>query len=42
MKVKVESENFGLKLNIQKMQIMAYGPINSWGRKELDITERLK
>ena len=30
MKVKVESENFGLKLNIQKMQIMAYGPITSW------------
>ena len=30
MKVKVESENIGLKLNIQKMKIMAYGPITSW------------
>ena len=31
MKVKVESEKVGLKLNIQKMKIMASGPINSWG-----------
>ena len=30
MKVKVESENLGLKLNIQKMKIMASGPITSW------------
>ena len=30
MKVKVESENVGLKLNIQKMKIMASSPITSW------------
>ena len=30
MKVKVESEKAGLKLNIQKMKIMASGPITSW------------
>ena len=30
MTVKEESENFGLKLNIQKMKIMASGPITSW------------
>ena len=30
MKVKEESENAGLKLNIQKMKIMASGPITSW------------
>ena len=30
MKVKVESENVGLKLNIQKMNIMVSSPINSW------------
>ena len=30
MKVKEESENVGLKLNIQKMKIMATGPITSW------------
>ena len=30
MKVKVESEKDGLKLNIQKMKIMASGPITSW------------
>ena len=29
-KVKVESEKVGLKLNIQKMKIMASGPIASW------------
>ena len=29
-KVKVESEKVGLKLNIQKMNIMASGPIISW------------
>ena len=30
MKVKVESEKVGLKLNIQKMKIKASGPITSW------------
>ena len=30
MKVKKESEKFGLKLNIQKTKIMASGPIASW------------
>ena len=30
MKVKVESEQVGLKLNIQKTKIMASGPITSW------------
>ena len=30
MKVKVESEKVGLKLNIQKTMIMASGPITSW------------
>ena len=30
MKVKVESEKAGLKLNMQKMKIMASGPITSW------------
>ena len=30
MKVKVESEKVGLKLNIQKMKIMASGPITLW------------
>ena len=30
MKVKVESEKVGLKLNIQKTKIMAAGPITSW------------
>ena len=30
MKVKVESEKVGLKLNIQKTNIMASGPITSW------------
>ena len=30
MKVKVESEKVGLKLNIQKTKIMATGPITSW------------
>ena len=34
MKVKEESEKFGLKLNIQKMKIMASGPIISW---EIDV-----
>ena len=30
MKVKEESQKVGLKLNIQKMKIMASGPITSW------------
>ena len=30
MKVKEKSKKFGLKLNIQKMKIMASGPITSW------------
>ena len=33
MKVKEESEKVGLKLNIQKMKIMASGPITSWGNR---------
>ena len=41
MKVKEESEKVGLKLNIQKTKIMVFGPINSWGRKQSDTTERL-
>ena len=31
MKLKENSENFGLKLNIQKMKIMASGTMTSWG-----------
>ena len=31
MKVKEESEKVGLQLNIQKIKIMASGPITSWG-----------
>ena len=34
MKVKVESEKVDLKLNIQKMKIMASGPITSWEMDE--------
>ena len=34
MKVKEESEKVGLKFNIQKMKIMASGPITSW---EIDV-----
>ena len=30
MRVKVESEKVGLKLNIQETKIMAFGPITSW------------
>ena len=40
MKVKVESEKVGLKLNIQKTKIMASGPITSWeidGETVLDL-----
>ena len=33
MKVKEESEEVGLKLNIQKTKIMAFGPITSWDNR---------
>ena len=38
MRVKEESEKVGLKLNIQKMKIMASGPITSWqiGREKME------
>ena len=42
MKVKVVSEKVGLKLNIQKMKIMASGPITSWqieGEKMETVTD---
>ena len=42
MKVKEESEQFDLKLNIQKMKIMASGPITSWqidGEKVETVTD---
>ena len=48
MKVKVESEKVGLKLNIQKMKIMASGPITSWeidgetAETESDTTEAMQ
>ena len=35
IKVKVEKEKAGLKLNIQKMKIMASGPITSWETMEI-------
>ena len=42
MKVKVESEKVGLKLNIQKTKIMASGPIPSWQiDREIVESERL-
>ena len=39
MKVKEESKNVGLKLNIQKTKIMASGPITSWqiGSETMEI-----
>ena len=43
-KVKEDNEKAGLKLNIQKMKIMASGPITSWqidGRKVEAITDYL-
>ena len=40
IKVKEESENAGLKLNIQKIKIMASGPITSWQSKG-EIMERV-
>ena len=42
MRVKEESEKAGLKLNIQEMKIMAYGPITSWqveGEKLETVTD---
>ena len=39
MKVKKESEKAGLKLNIQKMKIMASGPITSWQTDEETVTD---
>ena len=39
MKVKEESEKVGLKLNIQKMKIMAFGPITSWEIDEEKVEE---
>ena len=42
MKVKEESENTGLKLNIQKTKILASGPITSWqieGEKVKTVTD---
>ena len=41
MKVKEESEQAGLKLNIQKNKIMAFGPITSWQIDE-EIMETLR
>ena len=44
MEVKVESEKVGLKLNIQKMKIMASGPITSWeidGETEETVSDNL-
>ena len=37
MRVKEESEKAGLKLNIQKMKIMASGPITSWQVGEVSM-----
>ena len=39
MKVKEESEKVGLKLNIQKTKIMAYGPITSWQIDEETVSD---
>ena len=39
IKVKVESEKAGLKLNIQKMKIMPSGPVTSW---QLDVGKQWK
>ena len=39
MKVKEESENVGLKLNIQKTKIMASGPITSWEIDEETVSD---
>ena len=45
MKIKEESEKVGLKLNIQKTKIMAYGPITSWqidGETVADFSHEIK
>ena len=42
MKVKVESEKVGLKLNIQKTKVMASGPITSWQRDGKTVTDFLE
>ena len=39
MKVKEESEKFGLKLNIQKTKLMASGPITSWQIDKETVTD---
>ena len=39
MKVKEESEKVGLKINIQKMKIMASGPITSWEIDEETVSD---
>ena len=39
MKVKEESEKVGLKFNIQKMKIMASGPITSWQKMAETVTD---
>ena len=39
LKVKEESENVGLKLNIQKTKIMASGPISSWQKDGEAVTD---
>ena len=39
MKVKVESEKVGLKLNIQKIKIMSSGPITSWQKDGEIVTD---
>ena len=41
MKMKEKSEKAGLKLNIQKMKIMASGPISSW-QIDLETMETVK
>ena len=41
MKVKEESEKIGLKFNIQKTKIMAFGPITSWQRDGETVTDYL-
>ena len=43
MKVKEESEKVGLKLSLQKMKIMASGPITSWqiNGEKMETSERL-
>ena len=39
MKVKEESEKVGVKLNIQKTKIMAFGPITSWQTDGETVTD---